>query len=213
MPRKFLNYMKNLNNEKLLFILIFLTSCTSQIIKKNDQVVLSESEANNSQRVIRTRCTQHENIKTYKVGDLVCTRSVLKVNSDERLRIHFKLVNRDSDDLYERGYQELLRYKNGQVVERIKLRKDEDAYWNATPFVRVRKQAYLADLDGDGYQEFAILPFSPGSAIWGTVRIFSLKKNVEFWGEGRYQFEGDTFVQLNCMECSKFNPEACNSCE
>ena len=58
----------------------------------------------------------------------------------------------------------------------------------------------------------SVITEMPGSAIWGTVRIFSLKDKIEFWGEGRYQFEGDTFVQLGCMRCSKFNPDECKKC-
>ena len=42
--------------------------------------------------------------------------------------------------------------------------------------------------------------------------VFSLKKKIEYWGDGRYQYEGDTFVQLSCMDCSKFNPKACEKC-
>jgi hypothetical protein len=72
--------------------------------------------------------------------------------------------------------------------------------------VRIRKRKYFSDLDGDGYLEFAIYPFSPGSAIVGTVGIFSLKRKIEFWGNGRYQFEGDTFVRLNCPDLSKLKP-------
>ena len=126
--------------------------------------------------------------------------------------IEFIVVDKNSEDPYEYGYQELHRYKNGRIFEKLKLRRDDDAYWSEVPFVRIRKQKYLADLDGDGFLEFAIFPFHPGSAIWGTVRIFSLKEKIEFWREGRYQFEGDTFVQLGCMRCSKFNPEECKKC-
>ncbi|MCT4642076.1 MAG: hypothetical protein N4A33_07220 [Bacteriovoracaceae bacterium] len=60
--------------------------------------------------------------------------------------------------------------------------------------------------------EFAIFPFSSGSAIWGTVRIYSLKKKIKLWGSGRYQFEGDTFVKFGCDKCSKFNLDACKKC-
>ena len=80
------------------------------------------------------------------------------------------------------------------------------------PSFVIRRQQYLADLDGDGHLEFAVFPFSPGSAIWGTVRIYSIKDEIEPWGLGRYRFELDTFVQLDCMRCSKFNPEECEKC-
>jgi hypothetical protein len=110
------------------------------------------------------------------------------------------------------GYKEILRYVNKLLVHIVCLSRVQDAYWSETPFVRIRKQKYFADLDEDGYLEFAIYPFHPGSAIWGTVRIFSLKEKIEYWGEGRYQFEGDTFVKLGCRSCSRRNPEGCKSC-
>ena len=78
--------------------------------------------------------------------------------------------------------------------------------------MRIREQRYLSDLDGDGFVEFAIFPFSSGSAIVGTVRIFSLKDKTVPWGNGRYQFEGDTFVRLNCPKWSKFNAEELKNC-
>lgn len=157
-------------------------------------------------------CTPNSVPEKYKIGDLPCIRKEIIVNSKEKLVVTFIITNKDSEDPYEYGYQELQRYKKGEVVERIKLRREGEPYWSMAPFVRIRKQTYFADLDNDGYLEFAIFPFSPGSAIWGTVRIFSLKEKIELWGEGRYQFEGDTSVQLGCMSCSKFNPEECKKC-
>lgn len=97
--------------------------------------------------------------------------------------------------------------RNGKIV-RIYC-KDEKCHDKQEWHFSIKE---TADLDDDGYLEFAVFPFSPGSAIWGTARIFSLKEKIEFWGEGRYQFEGDTFVQLGCMRCSKFNPEECKKC-
>jgi hypothetical protein len=192
--------MKTLVSKSLSHILILFVSCSTH------------EAGNGPQRSLRVSCTPGEEIKIFKVGDLICSRKVIQVGPHEQLRVHFKVLNNNAEDLYEYGYQELLRYKGDKIVERIKLRREDDAYWSETPFVRVRKQKFLSDLDGDGYKEFAIFPFSPGSAIWGTVRIFSLKDKIEFWGEGRYQFENDTFVQLNCMDCSKFNSDACKKC-
>lgn len=163
-------------------------------------------------RVRTAICESGSKPVNYQIGDLPCVRETISINSNEKLEIHFVITNKDSDDPYEYGHQELLRYKNGKIIEKMKLRKDDDAYWSIVPFVRIRKQKYLADLDNDNFLEFAIFPFHPGSAIWGTVRIFSLKDKIEFWGEGRYQFEGDTFVRLGCMRCSKFNPGECKKC-
>ncbi len=186
-------------------------SCSHK--KGNESKVFQEKAPDDYfTKIHKTRCETNSDIIKYTAGDLVCTKNNITINSTEKLMIEFIVVDKNSEDPYEYGYQELHRYKNGRIFEKLKLRRDDDAYWSEVPFVRIRKQKYLADLDGDGFLEFAIFPFHPGSAIWGTVRIFSLKEKIEFWGEGRYQFEGDAFVQLGCMRCSKFNPEECKKC-
>ena len=213
MQIKFLRFMMSLKSSNLLFLIMWLVSCSNQEVSKSEDRVFTEDENYDYSKTLKVRCTPGDKLIEYKIGDIPCRRNELRIGPKEKLKIYFKVTNKNSSDLYEYGFQELLRYKNGKIIERLKLRRDDDAYWSEVPFVRIRKQKYVADLDGDGYQEFAIFPFSSGSAIWGTVRIFSLKEKIEFWGKGRYQFEGDTFVQLNCMKCSKFNPEACKSCE
>lgn len=186
-------------------------SCSSPILKGNN---FEEGQSDgNLQNKRSTRCTKNGKLEKYEVGDLPCARSLIKPNRSEKLKIHFVTTNKKSEDPYEYGFQELLRFKDGKIVEKLKLRRDDDAYWAEVPFVRIRKQKYFADLDNDGFLEFAVYPFHPGSAIWGTVRIYSLKEKITFWGEGRYQFEGDTYVQLGCMKCSKFNPGACKTCK
>ena len=189
--------MKSLKNSSFLFLLCILLSCTTT--KKNDYSFI-------------VKCTKVSEPISYNRGDLPCAKNTLVISNKEKLKIHFKQLDINSDDIYKTGYQELVRYKNGKVVEKLKLRKDQDAFWSEVPFVRIRKQKYLADLDNDGHLEFAVFPFSPGSAVWGTVRIYSIKDKIEFWGLGRYQFEGDTYVKLGCMKCSKFNSKACKKC-
>ena len=98
------------------------------------------------------------------------------------------------------------------MIETLSLRQAGDDYSVQVPFVRIRRQQYLANLDDDGHLEFAVFPFNPGTAIWGTARIYSIKDKIEPWGLGRLRFEFDTFVQLHCMRCSKFNPEECEKC-
>ena len=67
-----------------------------------------------------------------------------KIDANICSEIQFVEKNIDSEDPYERGYQEMLRIKENKVVERIKLRRNDDAYWSDTPFVRIRKQKYFA---------------------------------------------------------------------
>lgn len=206
---KFLRFTINLNSISQFLLCFVIISCT---LNKDKNLVDGHDDSYFSKDHV-TVCEPDSRPVKYKIGDLPCTRDVIHLNASEKLKIHFVVTDKDSDDPYDYGYQELLRYKSGRVVEKMKLRMNNDPYWSIVPFVRIRRQNFLADLDDDGFLEFAIFPFHPGSAIWGTVRIFSLKEKIEFWGEGRYQFEGDTFVQLNCMKCSKFNPEECKKCE
>lgn len=188
---------------------MIISGCSSVVNTKKNEAILVNSTK-------KAFCTigdeRKNNFEKYKIGDLPCLKYKLKVSSSEYLEIEYVTLNENADDIYDRGYQVLKRIKNNKIIEEIKLRKKEDAYWHDTPFVRIRKQKYLRDLDVDGYLEFAIFPFSPGSAIVGSVIIFSLKSKIELWGKGRYQFEGDTFVQLNCPSWSKFKPEKQKHC-
>lgn len=167
---KFLSFIANQNNICLAIALSLSSSCSHEHVYHEKQKDISGGQSNHHTNAGKqnTRCTRDGRIIHYEVGDLPCVKNVIKINSSENLRVHFKVVNEHSEDLYEHGYQELLRYKNGKVAEKLKLRRDDDAYWSETPFVRIRRQQYLADL-----------------------RIFSLKDEIELWGEGRYQFEGD----------------------
>ena len=197
MLKKYLNSIRYLKNSCPLLLLLFNISCA----------------AHNAKIGSGYQCEPGGKPEIYEQGDIICSKNELKINSDEKLLIKYIVTNKNSEDHYKHGYHELQRYKKGRIVERIKLRGPDDAYSIEVPFVRIRKQRYLSDLDGDGSSEFAILPFHPGSAIWMTARIFSLKEKIIFWGTGRYQFEGDTFVQLNCPECSKFDPQSCQKCK
>ena len=141
-----------------------------------------------------------------------CAREFLQVSGDEHMEIRFTVTDETATDLYEYGYQELLRYRDGRVIETLPLRQPDDAYWSDTPFVRIRRQQYLADLDGDGHLEFAVVPYHPGTAFTATARIYSLKDEIEPWGEGVLLIENDSFVRLDCMGCSRFSPEECGKC-
>lgn len=201
-----------MSRNSFIFLIVLLTTLSCSLHETRKGARQKSIQDDYFSKVYQTRCEKNSKLINYKIGDLVCTRNSIKINSREHLEVRFITVNKESDDPYEYGHQELHRYQNGKIIQTLKLRRDDDAYWSEVPFVRIRKQRYLADLDGDGFLEFAVLPFHPGSAIWMSARIFSLKEKIEDWGEGRYQFEGDTFVQLGCMKCSKFNPDACKSC-
>jgi hypothetical protein len=92
----------------------------------------------------------------YERGDLPCLKYKLKISNSEYLAIEFVTLDKNADDIYDRGYQVLKGIRNNKIIEEIKLRNKEDAYWHDTPFLRIRKQKYFSDLDDDGYLEFAI---------------------------------------------------------
>ncbi|MCK5074516.1 MAG: FG-GAP repeat protein [Bacteriovoracaceae bacterium] len=209
MPGKYGKYMNYPTRISLsLFVLIVSLACSSEMY---------ESELEQKSDLKFTYCTEKDRQKDKKTiygnGGIVCAKDLLKHESGDLLRIEYKTINVESTDPYERGYQVLRRYSKNKKIDEIRLRREEDACWMETPFVRIRKEKYFSDLDGDGYDEFAIFPFSSGSAIFGTVRIFSLRDKIILWGEGRYLVEGDGNVLLNCPRCSKFNLDICKKCE
>lgn len=206
MQRKCTTCMKNSNKAFWFLTMTIFFSC-SGFAEKDDG---KRARPLNQDKIYCTTKDEKQGVAfDPKRGDLICSRESLTHKNGEKLKIVFKVTNKNSDDPYEYGYQELKRYRRNQVVETLKLRKKGDAYWSETPFVRIREQRYFSDLDGDGVDEFAVFPFHPGSAAYGTVRIFSLDKKITFWGLGKYHIEGDGHVLLNCMDCSKFKIEAC----
>lgn len=163
------------------------------------------------------RCTPEDEVEYYSPGDVPCSRDyIAQIGGTDSLAISYTIADENSFDPHEDPVsRELLRYRNGQLIQSTKLGglvPDTDYLFQIVDFVRVREQQFVADLDGDGYLEFAVVSWHPGTALWLTTYILSLKEPIEFWGLGRYEYTGDTFVQLDCMGCSKFNPEACNVC-
>ena len=148
----------------------------------------------------------------YEPGDIPCARDYLRIDEDEHMEIRFRVTDENATDRYDYGYHELLRYRNGRVIETLGFRRASDLYWYEVHFVRIRRQEYLADLDGDGQLEFAVLPYDVAQALWRTARIYSLKDRIEPWGEGSLPWALDTFVQLDCRMCSDLRPEECEKC-
>lgn len=67
--------------------------------------------------------------QTYGIGELPCLREEVVISSKEKLQVRFIVTDKCTDDPYDYGYQELVRYRNGSISERIKLRDEDDAYW------------------------------------------------------------------------------------
>lgn len=65
---------------------------------------------------IKIRCTPSTKLITYDLGDTPCWKYSLQINKEEKLKIYFKVTDKDSEDLYEHGYQELLRFRSVQSL-------------------------------------------------------------------------------------------------
>lgn len=157
-------------------------------------------------------CPGEEKASAFEAGEIICASEKIEHPSGVTLRIHYVVTSAKSEDPYEHGYQVLQMLKKGRVVQTIKLRQENEPAWNQTPFVRIRKDTYFSDLDGDGIEEFAVFPFSPGSALMDTATIYSLKERVVPWGFGRISIEGHGHVLLGCPTCGKFDLDACKKC-
>lgn len=142
MPIKSLRFIMILNNFLILFLLFAFQSCTHQE-DKADKRFKGSVPIDYFTKVHTAKCESNSSVTKYRAGDLVCSKNIININSQEKMKINFIVTNKNSDDPYEYGYQELHRYKQGKVIEKLKLRKDDDAFL-----------------------EFAVFPFHPGSAIW-----------------------------------------------
>ena len=204
---------------KLFFIVILLFfSCSTQIIKKPDNVdrLLERFKIDSNQKEVKTYCTyedfQKEAQSKFELGEIICAKHLLQHKSGYRVKIIYKVVNNNSIDSYDRGYWELQVFKQDRLVKKINMRKNDDPAWLNVVFVRIREKQYFADINNDGIDEFAIFPFSPGSASFGTLRIFTLQNNVFEQGTAKYHIEGDGYALLSCPKCSKLNFEECKKC-
>ena len=180
-------------------------------------VSLKRFEINPNQKEINTFCTNDDfkqnRRSTFELGDIICPKYTLRHNSGHKLMINYNVTNKNSDDPYEKGFRELRIFKNNKIVKVIKLRKDDEPAWHDTPFVRIREKQYFADIDNDGFDEFAIFPYSPGSASFGTLTVCTFKNNISLWGKAKYHIEGDGHALFNCPKCSKFDLNECKKCE
>lgn len=163
-------------------------------------------------RPVRVRCPGEKTPRVFEPGAIICASEKLEHPSGVMLRVQYVKQNIESEDPYEHGYYILQMLKKSRVLQTIEFRGEDQPPWNQTPFVRIRKDAYFADLDGDGIDEFAVFPFSSGSALYGTATIYSLTEKIVTWGSGKIHIEGNGHVLLGCPNCWKFDLEACKSC-
>jgi len=203
----------------LIFVLTLLFfSCSKQTIKKSEKTdqPLEQFKINPNQIEVNTYCTyedfQKGKIFKFELGEIICSKHLLQHKSGYKLKIIYKVLNNKSSDSYDKGHWELQIFKQSILVKKINMRKNDDPAWLDVVFVRIREKQYFADINNDGIDEFAIFPFSPGSASFGTLRIFTLQNNVFEQGTARYHIEGDGYALFSCPKCSKLNFEECKKC-
>ena len=140
-----------------------------------------------------------------------CETQFLRVSDDEHLEFDFVVTNEHAESLTESGHWAALRSRYGRVTDTLRFDHPGD-HWLTASFVPIRRQRYLADLDGDGHLEFAVYLFDAGNAPTWKPLIFSLKDEIEPWGDGVILVGGSRFVRLDCAGCSVFNLQKCGIC-
>jgi hypothetical protein len=197
---------------------LLLASCSTRVTKMSDKKDFSSERfrIDPSQNEIKTYCTcndlQERTLSKFKLGEIICSKHILQHKSGYHIKIIYKVIDGNSNDSYERGHWELQVFKQNKLIKKINMRQNDDPAWFDVMFVRIRKKQYFADINDDGFDEFAIFPYSPGSASFGTLRIFTLQNGVFEQGTAKYHIEGDGYALFNCPKCSKLNFEECKKC-
>ena len=113
-----------------------------------------------------------------------------------------------------RYWKTTLTLKNKQkIIWQEVYREFKDLKWVYASIVPIRRGNYFSDLNGDGLNEIAILPWDFGMAIYRVVEIYTIKKDrFVKYGQGKYHFERGPNVLLGCPKCWKFNLDACKQC-
>ena len=197
---------------------LLLASCSTQVTKISDTTDLSleRFRIDPNQNEISTYCThndlQKKTISKFKLGEIICSKHLLRHKSGYSAKIIYTVMNVNSNNSYDRGHWELQLFNQEKLVKKVNMRQKDDPAWSDVMFVRIRDKKYFADINNDGFDEFAIFPFSPGSASFGTLRIFTLQNDVFEQGTAKYHIEGDGYALFNCPKCSKLNFEECKKC-
>lgn len=198
-------------------LLLLSSSCSVPEVSNSQKkdISLERFKVDPTQTTIMTYCTvldlKEKNISKYTLGEIICSKQSLKHPSGYELQLKYMLKNKRTHDPYKSGRWELVVYKGSKVVKSINMRNEDDPAWFNVSFVRIRDKKYFSDINNDGYDEFAVFPFSSGSAAFGTIRIFSLN-NLSGYGSARYHIEGDGHALFNCPKCSKHNFAECKKC-
>ena len=117
-----------------------------------------------------------------------------------------------SEDIYCFPTNKLFILRKGHKFDYTNLVKKWDDFF--VYFVKIRKDTYYYDLNGDGLYEIALLPMLSGGGAWYLdAYLYTVNKNsLISYGRGRFNWELGKHVHLGCPKCWKFNIEACNKC-
>ena len=235
MYRKFIGItMQHLTNKYYVVSIcmtVFLISCShiaylvydeGQILENSDDQMYVEehSETNSSQETPKyIYCTPEDRKKGIKAifGDInaPCGLSRIQPLEDRVLEIKHVLLGIEESDSARIpiGHHLLLLKFGNNILQEMKVEKEDDPFWHEVVFVKIRKNIYWQDLNNDGYPEFAVLSRDTGNALYRTVNIYTLKdKSFHFYGKGKYLWEAGEHVLLNCPKCWKFDLDECKKC-
>ena len=202
---------------------VYLVYNKDQNLENSNKHVYSKTQSSSSKRIYEeTYCTSEDKEKGLKTKVTIdalkipCGRSQIQPKEDRTLEI--KRIVSGVEEIAGEGDlllgHHLLVLKSGdEILQEMKVEKEDDPFWKEVVFVKIREGVYWQDLDGDGYLEFAILSTEMGIAIYRPAYIYTLKDNLfHFYGEGRYIWYKGQHVLLNCPECWEDDLDKCDQC-
>ena len=159
-------------------------------------------------------CVAGEEPTFYEFGDIPCARDV---RPSKRRRTHGNPLQGNGR---ERDGSLRLRLLGTSAIRGWPRDRNATAqaktamsYWSETPFVRIRRQQYLADLDGDGHLEFAVFPLSPRERDLGHGQNLQHQGQDRTVGLGTLAFRTGHVRAAGLHEVLQSSaPEECEKC-
>lgn len=151
-----------------------------------------------------------QHLKSYEIPYKGKKKVLLGAGQEVLIETKEKLINSSV------FYNHTIILKNdGVVVWSKKIKEINDLLWRYLHIIPIRKGKYSADLNNDGLNEIAILPWHAGQAAFWTPRIFTVGENeLEVYEEvsGKFNLEKGPNVLFGCSGCNRFNLKKCSKC-
>ena len=164
-------------------------------------------------------CTPEDEKKGKKevidYSHIACGLTTIQPTESKTLEIQriFSGIERHRGFNLQIGHHLLILKSDDKILQQIKVEKETDIFWYEVAFVKIRKGVYWADLNNDGYVEFAVLPRDTGNSEYRAAYLYTLKDNsFHFYERGVYIWPIGEHVMLNCPKCSRFDFDACKKC-